>query len=157
MSSSDDTWQTGLIMWSEQGGLNLSLSDAIDVPGSLYNNNNTMSWTFWPNNIYWEKYTDPLSGFWQVPSDPELLLQDTFIVGRNGSDFITCEDWLSATGVSEGDSLTLTFNTGAQLNGTISANSTSISLSNGTQWIKTPGLQYPTPIRTVHLIFMVCC
>ena len=152
-------------MWSEQGGLNLSLSDAIDVTGSLYNNNNTMSWNFWPNNAIWEKYTDPLSGFWQAPTDPEALLQDTFIIGRNGSDvvvfcatdFITCEDWLSATGVSDGESLTLKFNTGAQLNGTITANSTSISLSNGTQWTQTPDLQYPTPIRTVHLIFMVCC
>ena len=146
-------------------GINMivALSNGVTTPFALSPDNTTIFW--WLNGqMAWIKYTDPMSSMWQASYDPSVLLPSEFIIAKNGSnitavcalDYGEC-GWSVASGSVDGDAVTLSFDTGEQLTGTITANGSSILLGNGTQWNQTPDTMFPTPIRTVHLIFMVCC
>ena len=167
-SSSADDWDIGMLMIGpmvDGTGVNMmvALSNGVTTPFALSPDNNTLFW--WLNGqMAWVKYTDPMSGMWDVQYDPTQLLQSEFILAKNGSnvtavcalDYGEC-GWLTASGTVEGDAITLLFDTCDQLTGVITSNGSSLVLSNGTQWNQALGMLFPTPIRTVHLIFMVRC
>ena len=152
-----------LVLAEGPEGCIIAFSDEFSTITQLSPDNLTIF--YWTNQqMALVKYTDPLSGIWQVPLNPEILLQSLFAVVKNGTsvtavcalDYGEC-GWLNATGTLDDDLLSLTFDTGAQLTGLLTTSNSSITLSNGTQWTQTPDAPFPTPIRSVHLIFMVCC
>ncbi len=153
----NEGWTTALLVISSSG-LNITFDQGGILTGTISDNCTVIAWD---NGSSFKLFTDVSSGLWVGWYAGAPPLQETYLVTVNGSTITAmCLEayggscgWTSGTGTITGSSVTLALDT-TTLTGTISTNGTLIAWDNNSSWGKAGMQVLPTPIRTVHVVFM---